>query len=85
MESELTKITTDLLKKAPENESLLALEKSMEIDSIVALYEVWKEYDLESISGIDWEHFFKEYLFKAAKRIEVRSVNRQHGASSLNY
>lgn len=75
----------DQIKADLENYSLLALEKAMEIDSIGALYEVWKEYDLESISGIDWEHFLKEYLFKATKRIEVRSVNQQHGASSLNY
>ena len=46
---------------------------------------VWDKYDLTSLTGIEWAYFLKEYLFKAARRIEVRSVNQQHGASSLNY
>lgn len=63
----------------------LPLEKAMKISKIASLYEVWEKYDLENKSKILWRTFLKEYLYKAAKRIEVRSVNQQHGATSLNY
>lgn len=75
----------DEIKADLENYSSLSLEKAMKIKNIALLFETWNEYDLEEASGINWETFLKDYLFKSVKRIEVRSVNQQHGASSLNY
>ena len=76
----LSSIKADL-----ENYSQLPIDKAMQINSIAELKNVWEEYELTDISGISWEKFLQEYLFKAARRIEVRSVNQEHGASSLNY
>ena len=73
------------LKSDLENYSALSLEKAMQIKNIAAFFSIWQEFDLESIAGIDWAAFLSNYLLKAAKRVEVRSVNQVHGASSLNY
>lgn len=75
----------DYIKADLENYSFLPTEKAMEITNISALCDVWNKYGLDTITGIEWAPFLKEYLYKAVKRIEVRSVNQQHGASSLNY
>lgn len=75
----------DKIKADLENYSSLSLEKAMKIKNIALLFGTWEEHGLEKISGISWKNFLKDYLFKSVKRIEVRSVNQQHGASSLNY
>lgn len=76
------------VKSDLENYSLLPIEKSMQIESIIALYAVWNKYSFENkknIKGIKWDVFLREYLFKAVKRIEVRAVNQKTGVASLNY
>ena len=73
------------VKADVENYSQLPADKAEEIKSISALHHEWDEFGLQVVSGIEWEAFLKQYLFKAVRRIEVRSVNQQHGASSLNY
>lgn len=85
-------VTADLIeqfvsqiKSDLENYAQLPLEQAMQISSIAMLNMVWDKYSLSSFSKIKWEDFLKEYLYKAARRIEVRSVNQEHGASSLNY
>lgn len=80
IETFVSQIKSDL-----ENYAQLPLDQAMQISSIAMLSMVWDKYDLTSLAGIEWADFLKEYLFKAARRIEVRSVNQQHGASSLNY
>ena len=40
---------------------------------------------IKSISRFSWEHLLKKFLCKAARRIEVRSVNQKNGAKSLDY
>ena len=75
----------DQIKADLENYSSLPLEKAMKITSLSMLHEVWEKYELEDLAGVEWHVLLEEYLYKAAKRIEVRSVNQQHGASSLNY
>ena len=80
IETFVSQIKSDL-----ENYAQLPLDQAMQISSIAMLSIVWDKYDLTSLAGIEWADFLKEYLFKAARRIEVRSVNQQHGASSLNY
>ena len=76
----VSKIKADL-----ENYSLLPLQRAMQIETITYLYSIWEEYNLEKISKISWEVFLKDYIYKSAKRVEVRSVNQLNGASSLNY
>ena len=73
------------IKADIENYAQLPIEKSMQISNIAALSNTWEKYGLTAIAKIDWETALKEYLHKAARRIEVRSVNQMHGASSLNY
>ena len=68
-----------------ENYSQLALDEALKIKNISALADTWKRYGLEAISGVTWTIVLRDYLFSAARRIEVRSVNQQNGASSLDY
>ena len=73
------------LKADVENYSQLAADQAEQIASIASLHHEWDEFGLQVVSGIEWPAFLRQYLFKAIRRIEVRSVNQQHGASSLNY
>ena len=73
------------IKSDLENYAKLPIEKSNEIKNIAALSSVWDKFGLSAYAGINWSDFLREYSFKAVRRIEVRSVNQQHGASSLNY
>lgn len=83
--ADLIEIFVSQIKNDLENYPQLPLDQAMQIPSISMLSKVWDKYSLTSLAGIEWADFLKEYLFKAARRIEVRSVNQQHGASSLNY
>lgn len=68
-----------------ENYAHLSTSKAMRIKNIALLFEVWEKYGLEKVSKMPWKTFLKEYLFKATRRIEVRSVNQSNGASALDY
>lgn len=68
-----------------ENYSQLPVLESMKINNIYMLYNVWNKYNLENTIKIDWEEFLKKYLHKAARRIEVRSVNQSSGVAALDY
>lgn len=80
IERYLNSIKSDL-----QNYAALPLEKAMKITNISALASVWDEFGMEQLVKVKWEEFLYDHLQKSAKRIEVRSVNQQHGASSLNY
>ena len=73
------------IKSDLENYSQLPVQQAMKIKNIRKLNYIWDKYKLEAIAGITWEHLLKEYLFKAVRRIEVRSVNQKTGAKSLDY
>lgn len=73
------------IKSDLENYAQLQQESAMKIRNIAALEDTWNEFNSEYAAGINWSEFLKGYLFKAARRIEVRSVNQVHGASALNY
>lgn len=68
-----------------ENYHALPSNQSIKIKSISRLFDTWEKYKLESVAGFSWEHLLKEFLCKAARRIEVRSVNQKNGAKSLDY
>ena len=68
-----------------ENYHALPSEQTMKIKNIARLYETWKKYNVENVAGYSWEQLLKEYLCKAVRRIEVRSVNQKNGAKSLDY
>ncbi len=80
IEEYMVQIKSDL-----ENYSQLPVQQAMKIKNIRKLNYIWDKYKLESVAGITWEHLLKEYLFKAVRRIEVRSVNQKTGAKSLDY
>lgn len=73
------------IKYNVENYSQLPPDEAYRIASIASLKETWDEFNLSEISKISWESLLANYLYKAVRRIEVRSVNQQHGAASLNY
>lgn len=90
--TDVQNVTADLvdaflsqLKSDVENYSQLSIEKAMQILNLKKFKVIWDKYNLTGISEIEWEVLLKDYLFKAIRRIEVRSVNQKHGASSLNY
>lgn len=68
-----------------ENYHALAMEQAMKISNIACLHETWEKYNIESVAGYSWERLIQEYLCKAVRRIEVRSVNQKNGAKSLDY
>ena len=80
IEAYVSSIKADL-----ENYSALPIEKVMQIKNIGSLFAEWEEFQMESVAKVKWDTFLHDHILKSAKRIEVRSVNQQHGASSLNY
>lgn len=80
IEGFLNRIKLDL-----ENYSQLPAIESMKISSISMLFDTWNNYNLDKVIDINWEDFLQKYLYKAARRIEVRSVNQSSGASALDY
>jgi len=90
--TDVQNVTADLineflnqLKSDIENYSQLPVDTAMQIANISRMKYVWDKHDLEPISKIDWSIMLKDYLFKAIRRIEVRSINQKHAAASLNY
>ncbi len=68
-----------------ENYSQLSQDKTRKITNIAELETIWDEFGLKRISGTSWQMVLKDYLLKAIRRVEVRSVNQSNGAFSLNY
>ena len=68
-----------------ENYHALPMEQALKIGNIARLFETWEKYGLENVAGKTWDNVFKNHLCKAVKRIEVRSVNQDNGAKSLDY
>lgn len=83
--ADLIKDYLDQIKADLENYSKLSLDRAMQIKRIVALHKTWEKYKIEKFAKVEWSKFLPVFLYKTAKRIEVRTVNQQHGASSLNY
>ena len=73
------------IKSDLENYSQLSVHQAMKIKNIRKLNYIWDKYNLEDVAGITWDCLLKDYLYKAVRRIEVRSVNQKTGAKSLDY
>ena len=67
------------------NFAKLHVDKAEKIASIHELHLVWDKYKLSDAAGISWEKLLKSYLYKAIAPIDVREVNMNTGAASLDY
>ena len=78
------------VRSALQNYAGLPESASSKISSIGYLMAVWDKHNLAEKAGsveapMSWHQFLSEYLFKAVAPIDVRSVNQQSGATSLDY
>ncbi|SED07155.1 Z1 domain-containing protein [Paenibacillus sp. GP183] len=76
----LQKVRSDI-----QNFGKLELKESLKKSSLIFLCNIWNKYNFSNLSGTDWETIQKDYLYSAVSPIEVRSVNRLTGSSSLNF
>ena len=76
----LSQVNSDL-----RNYAKLHVDQAEEIASIHELHLVWDKYKLSDAAGISWEKLLKSYLYKAIAPIDVREVNMNTGAASLDY
>jgi hypothetical protein len=75
----------DEYKADLDNYALLTTEESSEIPTIKAFYDTWQRFNLGHYSNLTWEEMLQNHLPKAARRVEIRSVNQEKKRSSLNY
>lgn len=73
-----------------QNYAGLSETESDKISNIAYLKAVWtkhKLYKAASKFGVEmlWHEFLSRYLFKAVSPVDVRAVNQQSGATSLDY
>lgn len=73
-----------------QNYASLPETQSAKIPGISYLKVIWEKHRLAEKAGkpsnpMPWHQFLSEYLFKAVAPIDVRAVNQQSGATSLNY
>ena len=64
--------------------------ESDRISGIAYRKAVWEKHELAKKAGasdtpMPWHQFLSRYLFKAVSPIDVRAVNQQSGATSLDY
>ena len=76
----LNQVNSDLRNYAKRH-----VDKAGEIASIHELHRVWDKYKLSDAAGISWAKMLKSYLYKAVAPINVREVNMNTGAASLDY
>lgn len=73
-----------------QNYASLSEDESDKISSIAYLKAVWEKHELNKKAGnsgipMPWHDFVSGYLFKAVSPVDVRAVNQQSGATSLDY
>lgn len=74
------------IRQDVENYGRLTGEKALKIKGIQYLKAVWDKYNFEHLENCcDWLTLQQEFLFDAIRRIEVRAINQNTGAASLNY
>lgn len=75
----------DLVKSDLKNYSVLPTIKSEQIATIQELHNVWLKYKLDNKCNTKWDVILKNYLYRAVAPIDVKTVNSETGASSLDY
>jgi hypothetical protein len=73
-----------------QNYAGLSESESDRISGIAYLKVVWEKHELAKRAGktdspMPWHMFLSKYLFKAVAPTDVRAVNQQSGATSLDY
>ncbi|GHV35218.1 endonuclease [Synergistales bacterium] len=68
----------------------LSEAESDRISGIAYLKAAWEKHELAKKAGtpdspMSWHKFLSKYLFKAVSPIDIRAVNQQSGATSLDY
>ena len=76
----LSQVNSDLRNYAKRH-----VDKAEEIASIHELHLVWDKYKLSDAAGISWAKMLKTHLYRAIAPIDVREVNMNTGAASLDY
>lgn len=83
--AEILNAWLDQVKSDLRNYCALPIKKAEEINSIKELHQIWDKYDLENVAGVDWGFVLKNYLYRAVAPVDVRAVNGETGATSLDY
>lgn len=83
--AELYNVWLDQMKSDLQNYSQLPADKAEKISNIHALHEIWNKYELSRTADTKWEKVLHSYLYRAAAPIDVRAVNMETGATSLDY
>lgn len=83
--AEIYNVWLDQIKSDLQNYSKLPTDKAEKIDNIRMLHEIWDKYDLSHIADVSWKEILRMYLYRAVAPIDVRAVNRETGATSLDY
>ena len=76
----LVQVKSDIL-----NYAALSAEEREKIINLKYLQKIWEKYNLEQISGKNWDSVCRQYLYKAVAPVAVRAVNSKTGATSLDY
>lgn len=80
VEKWLKKVQSDV-----EDYAMLETDKALQIKSLQILHAIWEKCHFTKKAECDWATMQHEFLFEAINRIEVRAVNQNTGAASLNY
>lgn len=76
----LIQLRSDLISYSSLDES-----KAMQVKNICFLRSIWDRHGLENKAGCSWNDIRIKHLTKAVTPIEVRAVNQNTGATSLDY
>lgn len=83
--ADLLNLWLEQIKSDLRNYAQLSLSKNEKIKNIHALHTVWNKHKLTDITGINWNDIIKNYLYRAVAPIDIRAVNMNTGAASLDY
>lgn len=83
--AEIYNVWLDQVKSDLQNYSKLPADKAEKIFNIHALHEIWDKYEFSRKAKIEWNKILHDYLYRAVAPIDVRAVNKDTGATSLDY
>lgn len=83
--AELVEDWLNKMKSDIEDYAMLDITEALKIKNLKILHAIWEKYHLSEKTECDWVTVQHVFLFDAVNRIEVRAVNKDTGAASLNY